>query len=101
MTTPQSTSGSAPEHANIIGLIEQLQASCSWKPKGQWRAYLCAVLYGFIAAFQGWSFLLVYCLIMAVVFMLQAFSEQRTRRQIDLLVQLVQELEKKKHDDDA
>jgi len=28
--------------------------------------------------------------------MLQGFSEQRTRKQVDLLVQLVQELEKQK-----
>ena len=33
--------------------------------------------------------------------LLQTYGEQRTRRQIDLLVQLVQELEKKKNHDDA
>ncbi|HTV43347.1 MAG TPA: hypothetical protein VMF08_22485 [Candidatus Sulfotelmatobacter sp.] len=97
MTTPNSlASESTPERAGITTLIEQLQASCSWKPIGQWRAYLCAVLYGIIAAIQGTQFFLVYCGILVVVFMLQGFSEQRTRRQIDLLVQLVKELEKKK-----
>jgi hypothetical protein len=97
MTTPDSlTAGSTPERASIISLIEQLEASCSWKPEGHWRAYLCAILYGFIAALQGTQFLILYCGILVVVFMLQGFSEQRTRKQISLLVQLVQELEKKK-----
>lgn len=97
MTTSNSlASGSTPERAGITTLIEQLQASCSWKPGVEWRAYLGAVLYGFIAAHQGTQFLFVYCGILVVVFMLQGFSEQRTRRQIDLLVQLVKELENKK-----
>lgn len=96
MTTPPSpTSGSTPESASTIALIEQLQASCSWKPKGQWRAYLCAVLYAFIAALQGRQFFILYCGVLVVVFLLQHFSEQRTRRQIDLIVQLVWGFEKK------
>ena len=102
MTTPTSfASGGAPERATILTLIEQLQASCSWKPKGQWRAYLCAILYGCIAALQGTQFFILYCGVLVVVFMLQGFSERRTRRQIDLLVQLARELEKKRHDDAA
>ena len=44
---------------------------------------------------------MLYCGVLVVVFLLQTYSEQRTRRQIDLLVQLVQELEKKKSHDDA
>ena len=96
MTTPDTlTSGSTPERASINTLIERLQASCSWKPEGQWRAYVCAVLYGIIAAIQGTQFFLLYCGVLVVVFMLQSFSEQRTRKQIDLLVELVRELEKK------
>ncbi len=43
----------------------------------------------------------MYCGVLVVIFMLQTFSEQRTRRQIDLLVQLVQELEKKKSREDV
>jgi hypothetical protein len=102
MTTPDSlTSGSTPERASIITLVEQLQASCSWKPEGHWRAYFCAVCYGFVAAFQGVQFFMLYCGVLVVVFLLQTYGEQRTRRQIDLLVQLVQELEKKKNHDDA
>jgi hypothetical protein len=101
MTTPSLTSESTPERASIITLIEQLQASCSWNPKGHWRAYFCAVCYGFIAAFQGVQFFIMYCGVLVVIFMLQTFSEQRTRRQIDLLVQLVQELEKKKSREDV
>jgi hypothetical protein len=102
MSTPDSpTSGSTPERASIIALIEQLQASSSWKPKGQWLAYLCAVLYGFIAVHQGTQFFIVYCGVLVVVFMLQASSEQRARRQLDLLVGLVRELEHGRHDDAA
>lgn len=102
MTTPNSlTSESTPERASIITLVEQLQASCSWKPEGQWRAYLCAVLYGIVAALQGTQFFILYCGVLVVVFMLQGLSEKRTRKQIDLLVQLVQELERKKSHDDA
>ena len=103
MTTPTlSTSGGTPERAAILALIEQLQASGSWKPKGQWwRAYLCAVLYGFIAALQGMQFLILYCGILVVIFMFQGFNEERNRGQIDLLVQLVRELEKKSHDNAA
>jgi hypothetical protein len=97
MTTPDTlTSGSTLESASVNTLIERLQASCSWKPTNHWLAYFCAVLYGFIAAKQGAQFLILYCGILVVVFMLQGFSEQRTRRQISLLVQLVQELDKKK-----
>ena len=97
MTTPDSiTSGSAPERASINTLIERLQASCSWKPGGQWRANLCAVLYGIIAALQGTQFFVLYCGVLVVVFMLHSFSEQRTRKQIDLVVELVRELEKKR-----
>ena len=97
MTTPNSLiAGSTPERALSISLIEQLEASSSWKPEGHWRPYLCAILYGFIAALQGTQFFILYCGILVVIFMLQGFSEQRTRRQISLLVQLVQELEKKK-----
>ena len=101
MTTPHSSASGTPERASTLALIEQLQGSCSWKPKGQWRAYLCAVLYGFIAALQGTQFFILYCGVLVVVFLLQHFSEQRARRQIDLLVQLVQELERKSHDDAA
>jgi|WetSurMetagenome_2_1015567.scaffolds.fasta_scaffold1195780_1 hypothetical protein len=94
MTTPDS--GSAPERASIVKLIEQLEASCSWKSERQWCAYLCAVLYGIVAALQGAQFLIVYCGVLVVIFMFQGFGEKRTRKQVDLLVQLVQELEKKK-----
>jgi hypothetical protein len=57
---------------------------------------LVAVLYGYIATKQGAQFVMLYCGILAVVFMLRGSSEKRARRQIGLLVQLVQELEKKK-----
>ena len=94
MSTPNlSASGSSPEHDRIVVLIEQLQASVSWNPKGQWRAYLCAVLYGVIAALQG--DLGLYAGVLVVVFLLLQFNEQRTRRQIDLTVQLFRELDKK------
>ena len=88
--------GSAPERSRLVTLIEQLQASCSRKAEGRWRVYLCAVCYGFIAALQGTQFFILYCGVLVVVLMLQGFSEQRTRKQVDLLVQLVQELEKQK-----
>jgi len=38
---------------------------------------------------------LVYCGVLTVVFLLQSASEKRTRKQIDLLVELVRELDKK------
>lgn len=97
MTTPDSlTAGDPPERARLIALIEQLQASCSWSPKGYWRPYLVAGLYGIIAVMEGGKFFAVYCGVSVVVFMLQSFSEQRTRKQIDLLVELIRELEKKR-----
>jgi len=96
MTTPDAlTTGSTPERASIINLIEQLQASCSRKMDGQWSAYLCAVCYGVVAALEGRQYFLVYCGVLTVVFLLQSASEKRTRKQIDLLVELVRELDKK------
>lgn len=67
----------------------------------QWRAYACAVLYGFIAHNQGSPFFILYCGVLVIVFMLHSFSERRTCRQIDLLVQLVRELENKSNDNVA
>jgi hypothetical protein len=88
-------SGSAPERARLDTLVEQLQASCSWRPEGHWPAYLCAVCYGLIAALQGAQFLMLYLGVLVVVFLLQGFSEQRSRKQIGLLVELVRELDRK------
>ncbi len=96
MTTDSLTGGSKTERASAFTLIE-LQSSCSWKPKGYWRVYLYAILYGIIAGLLGGAeFFILYCCVLVVVFVLDDFNEKRTQRQIGLLMQLVQELEKEK-----
>jgi hypothetical protein len=102
MTTPDSlSSGDAPEPVSITTLAEQLQASCSSKPKNYWRLNLLIVCYGIIAALQGWHFFILYCGMLVVVFTVQGYNEQRMRRQFELLAQLAQKLEKQQHRDDA
>lgn len=96
MNTPTSlASGSTPERATILALIDQLQASSS-KPTGEVTAYVCAVLYGYIAHSQGSEFFILYCGVLAVFFLFRSASERRTRQQVDLLVQLARELEKQR-----
>ncbi len=81
----------------LATLLEQLQASCSPRSKARWLPYFCVVCCGVVAALQGRQFLILYLGVFVVVFMLQGFSDQRTRKQIDLLVQLVQELERRRN----
>lgn len=96
MSTPHApTSANGPERPSIHALVAQLQAPFSWKDTGHWRVYLCVVLYGAIAAMDGRPYLVHFLGAMVVVFLLQASNEQRTRRQIDVLVQIVRELERK------
>ena len=56
---------------------------------------MCAALYCVAAVLEGRSFLVLYLGVLVVVFLLHASNEQRSRRQMDLLVQLVRELDRK------
>ena len=97
MTTPNPLSQeSLPDSASSRTLIEQLQESMSWKHKSLWPAYIFSVFYGVISALQGSSFLMVYCGALVVVFTIHGVIEERNRKQMNLLLQLVQELERKK-----
>jgi hypothetical protein len=59
------------------------------------------VFCGFIAAVQGTQVFIVYCGVLVVVFTVQAFLEQRTRKQINLIIQIARELEAKVRNDSA
>lgn len=96
MGTPHSPApANAPDGINPHTLLQQLQASPSWTSTGLWRAYVCAALYAVVAAMQGRHFFALYCGVLVVAFLLHAASEQRTRRQMELLAQLLGELSRK------
>lgn len=95
MSTPHTpASGNGPDRASVAALIEQLQSPVTWKDYGLWRAYLCAVLYGAIAAIQGREFFILFSGVLVVAFLLHDSMHQRNQRQVDVLVKLVRELER-------
>lgn len=96
MVTPHAgLPHSGPEGPSIHALVEQLQSPLSWKDSGLWPACVCAILYGVVAANEGRPFLVQFLGTRVVVFLLQAATEQRVRRRVDVLVQLVRELERR------
>ena len=87
-----------PKRANLDTLIDQLRLQS--KPAGSMGlVFFLAICYGFIAYVYGTPFIMTYLGVMAVVFTLHAYYEKRTRKRIDLLVQIVQELEEKRRQD--
>jgi hypothetical protein len=96
MITPHAgIPNSGPEGPGIHALVEQLQSPLSWKDSWLWPAYVCAILYGVVAASQGRPFLVQFLGTMVVGFLLQAATEQRLRQRVDVLVQIVRELERR------
>ena len=93
-TSDAPASGSGPERPSIHALIEQLAAPYSWKDSGQWLATVNALIFGAVGL-HGWPSLVHFSGIMVVVFLLHELNERRTRRQIDVLVQIVRELERR------
>src|SRR5262249_50718742 len=91
--------GSEPDRARLDTLIERLRSSSRVPSTPGLLVLFLAACYGITAAFQGSQFLLLYCGVLVVVFALHGLNEKRTRKQIDLLVQIVRELEEKRRHD--
>jgi hypothetical protein len=87
-----------PERANLDTLIDQLRLQS--KPAlSVGLVFFLAICYGYIAYVYGYPFLMTYLGVLVVVFTLHGYYEKRTRKRIDLLVQIVQKLEEKKRQD--
>ena len=57
-------------------------------------AYLCASLCGVISALIGRNFFILYCEIFVVIALFQSVNERRNRKQIGLLIHLIQDIER-------
>ena len=76
-----------------------MRASCTWKAKVYWHAYVCAVLYWAIALLQGTEFFILYGGGLVVLVLIQEANDKRARKQVDLIVDLIREVEKKNRGD--
>jgi hypothetical protein len=78
----------------FTALLAQLQTIRSSGLRAYWPVLCAALCYGAIAWDQGEMFLMLYLDMMVVVFMLQDMSVRRVERQIDSVLDTLQELQK-------
>lgn len=87
------------ERARLAALVKELQAPSSWQFKGTWVLWFCIAAYGAIAVSQGDEFAMQFFGMLVIVFAVQAANDERARKQLDLIVDLIREVEKKNRGD--
>jgi hypothetical protein len=96
MNEPDPTiSLSIPKLLRFNKLLEELQTSCSFRWKEYLVPLLLALCYGFIANIEGYKFLLIYSGLLVVSGGFQQVADRRNRKQVELLIELLRELEDK------
>ena len=88
-----------PERARLAALLKELKAPSSWQLKGTWSLWLCIAAYGAIAVSQGTEFAMQFFGMLVIVFAVQETNDRRARKQVDLIVDLIREVEKKNRGD--
>src|SRR5689334_21728647 len=83
----------------VTAMLMELRSSNGIGFKLYWRAYLFAALYGMMAWLHGPQLFMLYCGTMVVVLAFHDISRRRTQVQVDLILELLREKQKSKHDD--
>jgi hypothetical protein len=79
--------------AQLLGQLREFQSKTT---HAYWRVYFVSACYGFVAAMQGIKFLIVYLGVLVVIFMIHGIIERRHQQQMNLIVELIEELQKQK-----
>jgi hypothetical protein len=99
MNSHSLTSEDKTTDIRVAYLLEQLKVSRSPTVGDYMYVFFIAAGVAVVAWFQGYQSFIVCIGLMVLVFTLQAVTEARIKRHMDLLLDLVQELQKKKSRD--
>ena len=80
----------------LPSLLLQLEKNCSHNWRAEILVYTIAILYACIAYLQGPKHLLMYFCILIVIFSVWSRIEVKRRREIELLKEIIEELDKSK-----
>jgi hypothetical protein len=84
------------EMNRLPSLLQQLEKTRSPNWKAEVLVYIIAILYACVAYLQGPKHLLMYFCILTVIFSVWSRIEVKRKREIELLKEIIEELEKSK-----
>ena len=85
----------------LTSLLQQLEKSRSQKWRTELLVYIIAILYTGVAYLQGPKHLLMYLCILTVIFSVWSRIEMKRKREIELLKEIIEELDKSKTEPDG